>query len=172
MKRILMLLCFVAAGCGYTTGGLLYQQSKIHIYPVVNKINITREINAYSSLVSYPVLLEKKLTSALTDKFNEDGHLTISDKGSNALNLRCEITNYKKEPLRYTNNDKVIEQRLRLYVHCSLRSPDGKIIKQKYIVGEDSYFLSGKLAKSESAAWGGLITDTARRILEAVVEEW
>ena len=171
MKRIIAALLFLVAGCGYTTGGFIYSQNKINIIPVVNKVNITRSTRAYSSYIDYPILLEKRLTNVLINKFNEDGHLTVSDDKS-ALNLQCSVVNYKKEPLRYTNNDYVAEQRLRLYVHCVLRSPEGKIIKQRDIVGDKSYFLSGKLAKTETAAQSDLVNDTARRILDSVVEGW
>jgi hypothetical protein len=47
------------------------------------------------------------------------------------------------------------------------------VLKEKDIIGEmESYFLSGPNSISESAAQDKLVDDAARRIMEAVVEEW
>ena len=47
-----------------------------------------------------------------------------------------------------------------------------EVIKEKDVVGETSYFLSGLNSISESSAQDKLIDDTTRRIVEAVIEEW
>ncbi len=174
MIRKIVILCFlVVAGCGYTTRGFVYdKENTIYVNPVVNKSSITSGKRAYSSYNVYPILLEKRLTNAIIDKFNIDGNLRVSDDKSSSLNLQCEIRNYNKEPLRYTDNDNVTEQRLRLYTHCILSSKDGKVLKERDIVGDTTYFLSGKLAKTEPTAQVDLVDDTARRIIEMVVEEW
>ncbi len=82
------------------------------------------------------------------------------------------IVGYTKEAVRFTNADDVVEQRLRLKVHIALTDSSGKSIKAKDIEGEASFFLSGPNRKTETAAQEILIDDTARRILESVVEEW
>jgi len=172
MKKIMFLCFLIIAGCGYTTRGFVYKESSIHINPVVNKVNVTSEKRAYSSYNTYPILAEKRLTNVLVDKFNVDGNLAVSNTKSNSLSLQCEIRNYDKEALRYADNDNVTEQRLRLYVHCTLRDENGEVLEEKDVVGDTTYFLSGKLAKTESSAQTDLIDDTARRIVEAVVEKW
>lgn len=172
MKKAIFLCFLTIAGCGYTTRGFVYKEKMIYISPVINKVNITSERRAYSSYNTYPILVEKRLTNALINKFNVDGNLKVTDTKSNSLRLKCEIRNYDKESLRYADNDNVTEQRLRLYVHCDLYNKDGELLKSKNVVGDTTYFLSGKLAKTESSAQTDLIDDTARRIVEAVVEEW
>ncbi|MCK5289104.1 MAG: hypothetical protein KAJ14_10480, partial [Candidatus Omnitrophica bacterium] len=94
----------------------------------------------------------------------------VVNNDNEALKLICEITDYKKEALSYSkeNRDEVSEQRLRLYVKIKLVDVSGEILKDKIIVGETTYFLTG----SETAAQEDLIEDTARRVLESVVEEW
>ncbi len=159
-------------GCGYTTRAVNYKEQRIYISPVVNKINITYESRAYSSYNSYPVLLEKRLTNALVEKFNVDGHLSVSPDKEGALRLVCEIKDYRKEALRYTDNDEVTEQRLRLYVHIVLYGSEGNKLKEKDIIGETTYVLSGARRKTESSAQVDLVNDTARRIVDSVVEEW
>jgi len=152
--------------------GFVYQEDRIYIRPVINKISITQEDRVYSSYTSYPILLEKRLTNVLVNKFNIDGHLKVAGEDLDALILECEVRDYKKEALRYADNDAVTEQRLRLTVHMILRDKDNNIIKEREIIGETSYFLSGSLMKSEASAQADLVDDTARRILEAVVEDW
>ena len=172
MKKFIFLCFLLIAGCGYTTRAFLYKEKTIYVTPVVNKVNITSEKRAYSSYNTYPILVEKRLTNALINKFNVDGNLKVVDTKGSSLDLQCKIQNYDKEALRYADNDNVTEQRLRLYVHCDLYDEQGKLIKKRDVIGETTYFLSGKLVKTELSAQTDLIDDTARRIVEAVVEKW
>ena len=169
-KNIVLLLIFVFMGCGYTTRGFIYKTSKILIEPITNKIDITSEDRKYSGYTTYPILIENRLTNKIVNKFNIDGNLKVVNNDNEALKLICEITDYKKEALSYSkeNRDEVSEQRLRLYVKIKLVDVSGEILKDKIIVGETTYFLTG----SETAAQEDLIEDTARRVLESVVEEW
>lgn len=150
----------------------MYSSSKIFIAPTLNKINITGESQRYSTYTSYPRLIENRFTNELINKFNIDGHLKVVSVEDGALKLTSEVTQYTREALRYTGTEDVNEQRLRLYVLIKLVDSDGKEIKKKEIVGESSFFLSGPNAKSESQAQELLIADTARRTIEAVIEEW
>jgi len=45
-------------------------------------------------------------------------------------------------------------------------------VKEKEVVGETTFFLTGASQKTETAAQVDLVDDTARRITEAVVEDW
>jgi hypothetical protein len=108
----------------------------------------------------------------LVSRFNIDGQLKVVSQGPEALNLACAVNDYEKETLRYENNDDVKEQRLRLHILMTLTSPEGKILEERTVVGESSYYLSGPNQKSETAAQNDLIIDSARRISEAVAEEW
>jgi len=171
-KFLIFLTLFAVAGCGYTTRGCFYDDERIVIKPVVNKISITSEDRKYSKYTSFPILIENKLTNELVSKFNIDGYLKVVSKGPEAMELSCDVYDYDKEALRYDDDDDVEEQRLRLYVRMKLVSSEGKTLKAKTVVGESSYYLSGPNQESESSAQVDLIDDTARRILEAVVEEW
>jgi hypothetical protein len=171
-SRIIVLIVFLFLGCGYSFQGFRYEEDKIFIYPVINKINITSEKRRYSSYQSFPILLEKKLTNKLIEKFNINSHLKVVNTLDSALRLSCTIKNYLKESLRYTDSEEVEEQRLRLYVHIQLKDSKGALLKEKDIIGETTYFLVGRYRKSEEEAQKDLIEDTARRILEAIVEEW
>ena len=172
MRLILSILLIFLSGCGYTTRGFVYKESEIYIKPVVNKISITHEGRAQASYTTYPVFLEKRLTNSLISKFNAETYLKVVSLNDGALSLICAVTDYKKEALRYTEAEDVEEQRLRLYVHTVLYDSQDNIIKDETVVGETSYFLSGSLAKTEEAAQVDLIDDTARRIMQAVIEKW
>jgi outer membrane lipopolysaccharide assembly protein LptE/RlpB len=172
VKKLFFLILIALCGCGYTTRGFVYPSSKIFISPTLNKISVTGETQRYSTYTSYPILIENRFTNELINKFNIDGHLKVVSLEEDALKLTSEITQYTKEALRYTGSEDVDEQRLRLYVRIKLVDPDGKVIKIRDIVGETTFFLSGPNAVSETQAQQTLIEDTARRALEAVIEEW
>ncbi|MCK4520150.1 MAG: hypothetical protein KAT96_03225 [Candidatus Omnitrophica bacterium] len=170
MKNFLVLLfLIIIVGCGYTTRGFVYTEDSIIIKPVVNKINITSESRKYSNYVSFPILIENRLTNELVSKFNIEGNLKVVSHDPGALSLACIVEGYNRETLRYTESDDPDEQRLRLNVHIKLTSPEGKILQDRVVVGETTYYFN---SKTESAAQLDLIDDTARRICEAVTEEW
>ena len=169
MKKFLILLVFLGiSGCGYTTGGFVGQTNQIVIEPVINKINITSESRKYSDYTTFPVLIENKLTNEIVNKFNIDGNLKVTNEDIQALKLTCVVADYRKETLRYEEDDDVKEQRLRLHVNIKLADSKGKILKDRQVVGETTYMVSG----SEAAAQVDLVDDTARRVVEAVVERW
>ena len=174
-RYLIALLVFVMAGCGYTTSGFVsvYEEDSIIIEPVENKIEITSETRQFSGYSTFPILIENKLTNEIVNKFNIDGHFKVVSQDPKALRLSCVVNDYSKEALRYEEeDDDVEEQRLRLYAQIKLVSSTGEVLKDKQVVGETTFFLTGASAKSESAAQLDLVDDTARRISEAVIEAW
>ncbi len=173
MKNIVFfIMIFILCGCGYTTRGFSYEYDKIIVKPIVNKINITAENRSDTGYANFPILIENKLTNELINQFNIDGSIQVVNQAPQAMALNCAIEEYSKETLRYTNSDDIKEQKLRLRVNMKLTSPDGNVLKQATVTGETSYYLSGTNQKSEASAQIDLIEDTARRISEAVIEEW
>jgi hypothetical protein len=98
--------------------------------------------------------------------------LDVVSESRNALELECQLTEYRRQTLRYTDSDDPEEQRLRLKVKMKLVNSAGEVLQKNNIVGQASFFLTGPNSKSEVAAQNDLIEDTARRITEAVVEAW
>ncbi len=181
MKKFLVLLFLIIVGCGYTTRGFVYTQSTIIIKPVINNIDISSENRKYSDYTSFPILIENRLTNEIVSKFNIEGNLKVVSEDPNALVLVCTVNDYSRDTLRYNNADEVDEQRLRLNTHIKLTDGDGKILQEKSVSGEATYYLEDPntnsndgvvVRRSESAAQLDLIDDTARRICEAVTEEW
>ena len=140
--------------------------------PVINKIVIASEDRNYSEYSSYPILLEKKLTNSIISEFNIRGTFSVVKDSSDAYTLECDIYDYKREALRYSDTDAVTEQRLKLYVKLKFYDFRDEMVKEKDILGETAYFLSGPYAVSESKAIENLIGDSAKRIVEAVSQDW
>lgn len=170
MKKLFFIVFLLVVGCGYTTKAFM-GTGTIYVKPVENNIQITQEKRAYSDYQSYPILIEKQLTNAIVDEFRIRSNYTITSDHVGANTLECSITDYKQEALRYDDFDDVSEQRLRLHVKFKYSNKEG-ILKERTIVGEASYHLEGSYAKSESEAFEELIEDTARRIVEAIADDW
>ena len=171
MKRVFFLIACLFWGCGYTTR-VFVGSGNIYVKPVVNEIEITSEERSYSQYTSFPLFIEKKLTNALVSTFNVRGSYKVTGEAVDSFTLEGRIYDYKKEALRYSDSDEVVEQRLRLYLHVNLCDRENNVIKAKDIAGETTYFLSGPYAVSESEAITDLVDDTARRVVDVVSEDW
>ncbi len=168
-----MHLCALS-GCGYTTGAVLPNDIKtVHVAIFKNSIDITKEISAKDKYEVYRPNLEVDLRDAIVERFFLDGHLKVaSGKTSNAI-LTGEITEYRKDPLRY-QNEEVREYRITLVCDFRLTDSSGSEIltEMDQIAGDATYFTTGSLQKSETAALIDAMQDLARRIVNRVVENW
>lgn len=162
----------LSSGCGYSVHSVTFAEKTIFIKPVTNEIKIATEGNKYENRKTYPRLIENELTSSLVQGFNTDGQLKAAHDETGALKLVCVVKDYRKDTLRSTTTNTVVEQRIQLEVAMKLYDSSGKTVKDKEVVGETTYFLSGASQKTEVAAQADLVDDTARRIVEAVVENW
>ncbi len=173
LSRILVILAVVlASGCGYTTTGTNYVEKSICIKPIVNGIKIATEGRKYANYQSYPRLIENILNSVVIEHFNSDGRLKVVNHEEGALVLSGTITGYSKDALRYSDNNDIRQQRLRLDVKIKLVDSKGQVVKERDVTGETTFFLTGAGQRSEADAQADLVEDTARRISEVVVEEW
>jgi len=163
------------AGCGYTTRSMVSTKFKtIYVEPFLNKIDITNEIDTANKYKIYKPMLETDLTTAVVNKFLVDGSLRPIAKESADLVLKGELTEFRRDPLRYTEADEVEEYRLNLVVNISMwDNRENKLIWQEQgFTGDTTYFTTGTSAKSETTAINDAITDLARRIVEREVEQW
>ncbi|MDD5422315.1 MAG: LPS assembly lipoprotein LptE [Candidatus Omnitrophota bacterium] len=166
---------FCAGGCGYTTRSLLPSNYKtLHVDNFKNSIPVTAEQNNVRMYRGYRPGMEIELTKAVIDKFLDDGNLAIhSDKGSDLI-LIGDMTDFRREALRYDTNDNVEEYRIKIIVDISLEDVKaGKTVwTEKGFTGETTYTTSGGLAKTEASAIKDAIADLARRVVERTVEAW
>jgi hypothetical protein len=146
----------------------------IYISPFLNKVDITNEAYTADKYRLYRPMLETDITKAVTNKYLQDGNLKPLKQEAADLTLRGELVEFRKDPIRYGDNNAVSEYRISLMVNLKLwDNKENKLEwEENNFTGESTYFTSGTQAKSESAAITDAITDLARRIVERTVEQW
>ncbi len=169
-------LCLLfLAGCGYSASRLLpaYYQT-IYVEALDNKIPITEEFSERVGYISNVPQLEEKVTQGVIDRFLFDGNLRVTNKPETAdLILTGELRDFHRQPIRRLDNSTVEEYRLNLTASMTLRDKAGKLLlEEPNLVADSTYFLSGSLARTETAAVDDLITDFSRRAVEWVIEYW
>ena len=175
LSAVLCALLSALPGCGYTARSLITNQFKtIYIEPFLNKIDITTETASGGRYKVYRPLLESEITRAVNNRFLFDGTLKPVEKESADLVLKGELVEFRRDPLRYTDNDEVAEYRLNLIVNISLWDmKENKAVWEEHnFTGDTTYFTTGSLAQSEDSAVTSAIDDLARRIVERAVEQW
>ncbi|MDD5669728.1 MAG: LPS assembly lipoprotein LptE [Candidatus Omnitrophica bacterium] len=162
------------SGCGYTTRSMLHTEYKtIFITPFTSKIDITRDTSSSQYKVNRP-MLDTAITKAVSNKFLFDGNLKPVKAGNANLVLKGDVVEFRRDPVRYTDNEDVEEYRLNLVVNISMWDETaGKILwTENGFTGDTTYFVKGTQAKSEDVAINDAIDDLARRIVERTVEQW
>ena len=164
----------VISGCGYSTRSLISNEFKtIYIQPFINKVDVTQEAYAGDRYRIYKPLLETDITKSVINKFLQDGNLKPQDEQYADLILKGELVDFRRDPLRYSDNDDVLEYRINLVVNISLSNKQKNLVwKEDGFTGATTYFTSGTQAKSEDTAINDAVSDLARRIVERTVEYW
>ena len=163
------------SGCGYTTRSLIANKyHTISVAPFVNKIDLTEESAVAGKYRVYRPLLESEITRAVVDKYIFDGNLRPVEEAAADVALKGELLEFRRDPVRYTENDDVEEYRLNIVVNISLwdKKEDKLIWQESRFTGDTTYFTTGSQAKSEDTAVNDAMKDLARRIVERTVEQW
>lgn len=171
----LTFLFFAFTGCGYTTRSMISSKFRtIYIVPFVNKVDITSDVYSSNKYRVYRPMLETEVTRAVNNKFLFDGNLKPAKQELADVVLKGELVEFRRDPLRYTENDEVSEYRINVVVNISLwDNRENKLIwEENGFTGDFSYFTTGSLARSEDSAVTDAINDLARRIVERAVEQW
>ena len=165
----------VLGGCGYTSKTSLPDHIKsVHVEKVENTIDITTDVTSKTAFKTYRPGIEVEMRNALQDQFIFDGHLKVADKDKADAVLRAQVTDFRRDPLRYNSDDSVQEFRVSVtgsFVFSDART-DAVIWSTQALSGSASYFLSGRLAKTEDEAVAAALEDLARHIVESVLEVW
>ncbi len=185
MKKFLLLVLpfcfslFTLAGCGYTTKSMISNQFKtIYVVPFVNKIDITQESSVGNKYRINKPMLESDITRRVSNKFLFDGNLRPTKGESADLMLKGELVDFRRDPLRYNDNNDVEEYRINLVVNISLwDKKENKLVwEENNFTGDYTYFTSFAstiaVKKSDDTAVNEAIDDLARRIVERTVEQW
>ena len=159
-------------GCGYSARSALPKSLRtIYVENFKNKIDFTDE----NKRNIYFPLLEVDVHNAVIDRYLFDGSLHIADADSADLILQGELTGYERNPLRYAdNNSDVLEYRIQIYVNLVLLDARNheSIWEENGFAGEETYFVSGAQASSETSAVKEAIKDLSRRIVDRTIENW
>ncbi len=172
---IFTFLLFTLTGCGYTTRSMISDKFRtIYVTPFVNKVDITQETDVANKYRIYRPMLETEITKSVINKFLFDGNLKPIKEESADLVLKGELVGFRKDPLRYDDNNEVTEYRVNLVVNISLwdRRENKLVWGENNFTGDATYFTTGAQAKSEAAAINNALTDLSRRIVERTVEQW
>ena len=172
---LLLAVAALAPGCGYTTKSLLPEHIKsVHIAPVKNAIDLSVEVSDVDRFRVYRPGIEVDLTNAIINRFIFDGNLKVAQKDKADAVLDLALTDYRRDPLRYSENDDVQEYRLSITLKATLTDVTGNKVlwSEAGIVGDTSFFLSGSRSITEDEAAARAVEDTARRIVEKTIEVW
>jgi len=163
-------------GCGYTTSCITSYDGAdtIHVDNFINKINLTEQPTDRRMYVAYQSGIELDITRDTIDRFILDGNLRIEPKDKADLILEGFLVDFKKEGLRYDNDNNIIEYRIKVVVNIKLyRRKDDKVFwKENRFTGEHIYSLTGTYAETDDAAVQKAIEDLAIRIVERTTENW
>jgi len=174
-KSVALVSVLLLAGCGYTTRSAINSAFKtIYIEPFKNGINYTSEFSEANRIKSYFPLIEVKVTTEVVNRFLFDGNFKVVKEENADVTLKGELLDYIREVLRYDDSNNPLEYRISLVVKLTLwdNKENKPLWGESHFVGDTTYFASGTLAKSESAAINDAITDLSRRIVERAVEQW
>ena len=88
--------------------------------------------------------------------------------------LSAKLVKFDRDPVRYNADDSI--QEFRIHVRAAVKFKDlvedETIWSTKEISGESTYFLSGRLAKSEDEAVEEALEDLVRHVIERILEVW
>ena len=166
---------FCINGCGYTTRSLLPPDLKsICVESFTNTIHIAEEQSDERMYRGYRPGMEADLTREVIDRYLFDGNLKVKSDQTADMLLSGELVDFRKEGLRYDENNNVEEYRVLLTVNLVLKDVrSGKVFwAEKGFTGEATYRTSGSLARGEESAIQDAAKDLARRIVERTVEGW
>jgi hypothetical protein len=163
------------SGCGYTTRSMISDKYRtIYITPFINKIDITDQTYSANKYRIYRPTLESDVTKVVVNKYIFDGNLKPVKEDKADLILKGELTDFRKDPMRYDSNTDVSEYRVNIVVNISLwdRAENRVVWEENGFTGYYSYFTMGPQQTSESSAIDQALDDLARRIVERTVEQW
>ena len=138
-------------------------------------IDLTAEVSSKYPYRLYKPGLENDVTNAVIERFITDGNLkVVKDYDEADSVVSGKLTEYVREPLRYDDNENVIEFRIRVVVSAKfVNKKDNKAIWQASdFAGESSQRTGGTLEKTEDTAKNEAVDDLARRVVEKTIEVW
>lgn len=163
------------SGCGYTRKSLLSENIKsVYVAPVRNAIDLSGEVTDRKPFRVYRPGVEVELTNAIINRFIFDGNLKVESPGAADATLEAKLIDYRRDALRYSDNDDIQEYRLSVVIDVTVFETRTKkvIWSDRSLTGDTSFFVSGPRAISEDLAAQRAVEDTARRVVDRTIEIW
>ena len=160
---------------GYTSGSNLpAAECSVYVDNFVNKINVTEETSDSKPYYSYLPGMEADITRRVINRFIFDGNYEIKDARNAYFILKGQLIDFRREPLRYDADNKVLEYRLSVVVDIELYKIKGDelVWRENHFAGESTYRTAGQFAKVENLAAQDAMNDLAERVVERTVENW
>jgi TolB-like protein len=157
----ILLLIFMAWGCAMQESRSIPPNIRsVAVFPFENK--------------SYEPGLENVLTDEVIQQFLSDGQLNVVDKSKADVYVKGTISNYKRIPLIYNENDIVQQYKVRITINVRLVDPEtGKILRQQgNIYRETTYSDQIAPLETEYDAQHRVIIQLARDVVTTTVEGW
>ena len=167
--------CLLVTGCGYTTRpGIASHLRTVYVKPFVNKIDVTRLSSGNERFPIYRHQMEVDLTRAVINRYQFTGLLRPARLEQADCRLEGELTDFRRDALRYNASSQVEEWRLSFVVNLRFvdQTTDTVLWEESGFTGDTTYFALGANTESESTALDRAITDLARRVVERSVENW
>ena len=177
LKKFISLALFAAlSGCGYSTQSLLPAHIRtVHVEPVVSTINFSSEVSDKERFRVYRPGVEVDITNAIINRFIFDGNLkSTTDPAKADAILKTKLVDYRRDPLRYTDDDEVTEYRLSIVIDATFYDAQThKVLwHEASLTGDTTFFLSGPHALSEDEAVVKAVEDLAKRVVDRTIELW
>ncbi len=173
---IVSVLCaaMTLGGCAYTTKSQLPEHIRsVHVATIKNSIDLSAEVSDRDHFRVYRPGVEVDLTNAVINRYIFDGNLRVASPEKADALIEATLLDYRRDPLRYTDNDDVQESRLSISLSVKMTDVKSqKIIWQDTVTGDAAFYLSGSKAASEDEAAARAVEDTARRVVEKTFEIW
>jgi len=163
------------AGCGYTARpGLAPHLKTVYVKPFANRIDVTQLSTSDGRFPLYRHRMEVDLTNAVLSRYQFTGLLRPSTPERADCRLEGELTQFRRDALRYDANEQVEEWRLNLIVNLRFvdQTTNTLLWEEGGFTGDTTYFAAGRNQESEASALDRAVTDLARRIVERCVENW
>jgi len=160
---------------GYTSGSNLpAEECSVYVDNFVNKINVTEETSDSKPYYAYLPGMEADITRRIINRFIFDGSYEIRDAKNAYFILKGQLIDFKREPLRYDADNKVLEYRLSVVVNIELYKIKGNelVWQENRFAGESTFRTMGQFAKVENLAAQDAMNDLAERVVERTVESW
>ncbi len=166
------MLCL--AGCGYSTriiSPAMEGIKTIYVEPFKNNVDYGTERGEKNL---YVPMMEVKVTEGVINRFITDGLLKISRSGEADIVLKGALLNYRRDGLRFDDDDNAQEYRITILVSLQLMNARTNEVlwTEPSFGGEATYFLTGSHAIPESEAIDKAVKDLAQRVIERTVEDW